>query len=155
MRGNRNICPNCRGSQRCLACYGSGQNVHLNEPEPQCRACGGNGLCPACKGTGKLDEMSLREARKQFPIGLRIVFSVIPLILLYPVLKGDPVHWGKGGPIMPKWLGLLTGIPIPIFILGALWYGVTLAEFRQFCFYLCNPAQRQSLFDKSKPPDSN
>jgi len=153
MRGNRNICPTCRGGLKCVVCYGSGQNVHLNDPEPECRACKGTGVCPTCNGTGQLDEMSRREALKQLPIGLRIVISVIPLILLYGILKG-PVHWGKGGPIMPKWLGLTTAI-IPILFLGTLWSGVTLAKLRQFCFDLCNPDQRQSLFDKGKPPDSN
>jgi hypothetical protein len=50
--GNTHVCPACSGNGRCAACYGSGTNIHLNEPTPECRACGGSGSCLRCKGTG-------------------------------------------------------------------------------------------------------
>jgi hypothetical protein len=150
----RNVCTNCRGGLRCIDCYGSGQNIHLNDPDPLCRTCRGSGVCPICNGTGKLDEVSIREAQKQFPIGLRLIISVFSLLVLSIVLTGANVRRGKGGPMVPKSFGILFAATVCVFCLRV-WSGVTWRDLRQFYFDIRNPSHRQSLFDNDSPRLAN
>jgi DnaJ-class molecular chaperone len=56
--GSKRVCDcttgswNGVGNGRCTKCSGTGVNVHLNSPKPECGDCGGNGVCPVCNGTG-------------------------------------------------------------------------------------------------------
>jgi len=51
----RGKCIHCdpKGSGKCPSCYGTGQNMHLNSPEPKCPECRGTGVCTVCRGSGK------------------------------------------------------------------------------------------------------
>lgn len=49
-----------KGTGKCVECFGSGVNVHINHDDPQCRNCKGTGLCPACNGKGQLPNSHYR-----------------------------------------------------------------------------------------------
>ena len=49
----RGACAECGGNGKCVACFGTGTNTHLNEDEPKCPNCAGTGTCPACHGSGR------------------------------------------------------------------------------------------------------
>lgn len=51
--GGRCIACDPKGSGKCASCFGTGQNTHLNSPEPQCFDCKGTGVCTVCRGSGK------------------------------------------------------------------------------------------------------
>ena len=70
-----------------------------------------------------------------------------------PVLMCSPVHWGRGGPVMPRWLGVVLVSSVCIYVLKVSWTGVMLADLQEFYFNLRHPAQMQSLFDKDKPEE--
>lgn len=149
-----NKCGACdpRGSGKCGACFGTGQNTHLNSPDPICSQCSGTGVCQICHGSGKAQADSTYDKPWPMPIGLRLAVSIIPIIIMFgPVVMGSPVHWGRGGPVLPRWLGVVIVSTICGYILKVLWTGVTLADMREFYFNLRHPTFRQSLFDKDKP----
>lgn len=86
------------------------------------------------------------------PIGLRLTISIIPTFIMFVgVVMGSPVHWGRGGSVMPHWLGVVFISSTCIYVLKCTWAGVTLADVREFYCNLRHPAQMQSLFDKDKP----
>ena len=121
-----------RGSGKCGACFGTGQNTHLNSPEPLCSACSGTGVCQICKGSGNVQ--ATYDKPWPMPIGLRLAVSIIPTIIMFgPVVMGSPVHWGRNGPVMPRWLGVVLVSSICIYGLKVLWTGVTLVDMREFC----------------------
>ena len=121
-------CSDCHGSGRCLECEGTGVNLHLNQPEPNCRGCHGTGKCSSCLGTGLPTPTG--EAPRM-PIGLRAVLSVMPCLILYKVvLAGEPVHFGRGGPIVPRVVAALVTVGIGLPLLCSLWKGVKRDDFR-------------------------
>jgi hypothetical protein len=129
MPGGRNYhrCPECSGSGLCEQCYGSGINVHLNEPAPTCRTCHGVRYCQSCHGNGLLPKSGNPG---DAPIGLRLLFSAIPVFILYRVvIAQEPVHLGRGGPIMPRTAGWLSVIGICGLFLYAVWKGAKLSDF--------------------------
>jgi len=75
--------------------------------DPQCSGCGGTGVCQVCQGTGRAQGISTEDRRYLAPVWLRFVGSIFLLILFAAVVKGAPVHWGRGGTVMPRWLGVL------------------------------------------------
>jgi hypothetical protein len=148
-----NQCRSCdpRGSGKCGGCFGTGQNIHLNSPDPQCSRCGGNGVCPICRGTGTAQAISTADKGYLTPIGLRLVVSIFLLIVFTAVVMGTPVHWGSGGSVMPRWLGVVFVLAVCGFVLKSFWTGITLADMQEFYSNLRHPAQIESLFGKDKP----
>jgi hypothetical protein len=64
------------------------------------------------------------------PIGLRFFLSAIPLFMLYKVvIAQEPVHAGRGGPIMPRLAGWLSVIGVCAPFLYLVWQGVKLTDF--------------------------
>ena len=54
-------CPECNhifplvtSPGNCPRCDGSGTNLSLSSPDPNCRNCGGSGRCPTCEGCGEV-----------------------------------------------------------------------------------------------------
>jgi len=128
-----NKCGSCdpRGSGRCGTCFGTGQNTHLNSPDPHCSQCAGTGVCQICKGTGKAQAASTYNKPWPMPIGLRLAISIFPAFMMFMVVViGSPVHWGRGGPVMPRWLGVVLVSPFCMFVIKVIWTGVTLADMR-------------------------
>src|SRR4051812_20615388 len=146
-----NKCGGCypRGSGRCGACFGTGHNTHLNSPDPNCSQCSGTGVCQICKGSGKAQ--GAYDKPWPMPIGLRLAVSIFPLIMLFAVMMGSPVHWGRGDPVMPRWLGVVLISTICGYVLKVIWTKVTLADMREFYFNLRHPTRLESLFDEDKP----
>jgi hypothetical protein len=145
MPGGRNYrCTDCRGSGRCEQCYGSGANLHLNEPDPTCASCHGMRICQTCEGNRVLPKSSdFGDA----PLGLRLFFSAIPAFMLYKVLIAqEPVHFGRGGPIMPKPAGWLSFIGVCGPFLYVVWKGTRLSDFH------FKKERRISLFGESDAP---
>jgi hypothetical protein len=62
-------CIHCdpKGSGICSECFGTGQNVHLNSPEPKCPRCAGSGQCPVCRGSGKTSGFGAEETGSSTP----------------------------------------------------------------------------------------
>jgi hypothetical protein len=71
--------------------------------------------------------------------------------MIAAVVMGTPVHWGRGGSVMPRWLGVVFVSSICTYGLKSIWTGITLADMQEFYFNLRHPAQIESLFDKDKP----
>lgn len=148
-----NQCRSCdpRGSGKCGACFGTGQNTHLNSPDPQCSRCAGTGVCQICQGSGRAQAVSTEDKSSLMPIGLRLMVSIFLFIIFAAVVMGSPVHWGRGGSVMPRWLGVVFVSSVCTYGLKCIWTGVTLADMREFYVNLRHPAQIESLFDKDKP----
>jgi hypothetical protein len=87
-------------------------------------------------------------------IGLRLVGSLIPAFIQFRVLiMGDPVNWGKRGPIMPRWLGVLSTSLFTAFWFRGFWADVTIGDLREFYFDIRHPGHLQTLdclLDKKK-----
>jgi hypothetical protein len=59
-----------------------------------------------------------------------VIFSAIPVFMLYKiVIANEPVHLGRGGPIMPKAEGWLSVIAICVPFLYMVWKGVKRSDF--------------------------
>ena len=128
MTGGRKTyrCPDCKGCGQCENCYGSGTNLHFNDSDPTCRTCRGVRYCQTCAGNGFLRKLG----RLDIPVGLRVTFSAIPLFMLYKVVvANEPVHLGRGGPIMSKADGWLSVICVCLPLLYLAWKGVKLSDF--------------------------
>ena len=80
-----NKCGGCdpRGSGKCGACFGTGQNTHLNSPDPLCPRCSGTGVCQICQGSGRAQATSTYDKLWPMPIGLRLMASIIPTIIMF------------------------------------------------------------------------
>ena len=64
------------------------------------------------------------------PVGLRVIFSAIPVFMLYKiVIANEPVHLGRGGPIMPRAEGWLSVIAICVPFLYMVWKDVKRSDF--------------------------
>ncbi len=114
----RGRCTDCDGSGRCCRCYGSGANTHLNEIDPRCGECKGTGTCVSCLGSRQYN-VGLRDA----PIGLRLVFTIIPALFLYTVvIAGHPTR--VGGEVVARPVGWLFTIAVCGPILFAIWKDV-------------------------------
>jgi hypothetical protein len=86
------------------------------------------------------------------PIGLRIAGSLVPVFFMFVVVvMGTPVHWGRHGQVMPRWLGVVFISIFCGYVLKVIWTRVTLADMREFYFNLRHPTHLESLFDKGKP----
>ena len=138
-------CPDCKGSGQCENCYGSGTNLHFNDSDPTCRTCRGVRYCQTCAGNGFLR----KSGRLDMPIGLRVIFSAFPVFMLYKVVIANaPVHFGRGGPIMPKAEGWLSVICVCLPILYMVWKDAKLSDFD------FRRHRRISLFgNPDRPPD--
>ena len=123
MARKSNRCSDCNGSGRCEGCYGAGVNLHFNEAEPLCRACKGTSRCTRCVGTGSVAVPPF--VALDAPIAVRVVLSAIPAFLLYKTLFAqEPVHFGRGGPILPKAVGWLSMIAVAGPVLYQIWKDV-------------------------------
>jgi hypothetical protein len=127
MPPRNNRCSACHGSGSCDDCHGTGVNVHLHEAEPRCQACLGSGHhCSECAGTGLLRAADLHD----MPILLRFLFSAIPTLILWKVLIArEPVHWGRGGLVLPTAVGQLSCLAIGGAVLYSIWKGVKRSDF--------------------------
>ena len=147
----RRRCLDCGGSGRCEDCHCTGVNLRLNDSEPRCRSCEGTGRCARCGGTGLPEPGSaddLSELLADTPVWVRLVLSVIPGFLLYQTLiERAPVHWGRGGPVIPTVFGQLIAVGICAPILYTVWKSLKLANFK----YRKRPAT-MSLFGNPKEP---
>jgi hypothetical protein len=94
-----------------------------------------------CQGSGRAQAGSIEDKRSLLPIGLRLMGSIFVFIMIATVVMGTPVHWGRGGSVMPRWLGMVIVSAICTYGLKSIWTGITLADMREFYFNLRHPAQ--------------
>lgn len=67
----------------------------------------------------------------EWPVGLRVAFSIIPAVMLYAVLiSPDPVHWDHGGPILPELINAVIIVCLCGTTLYRLWKGVKREDFK-------------------------
>jgi len=80
-------------------------------------------------------------------------------IFVKVVLEGEPVHWGRRGPIMPPWLGVLFVSAFTVVWLRGCWSGVTRAQLHEvwveYKYDFRHRGKFQTLGIRDKDPDSN
>jgi hypothetical protein len=80
-----------------------------------------------CGGTGL---PTRKNSFEQLPVGLRLVLSVIPVLMLYNVLiVRTPVHDGSHGAILPQPVVSLLFIGVCFLLLYWIWRGTSREDF--------------------------